>query len=584
MRLRRSFWALHPARASVEVGTAHSFLHSYGFYAVDTWQLSNKLTLNLGIRWEQPGSYSEVNNLDTVLLPNLATNLPSFTNPVTGTASPTVGGLALVASQQYSQRREEQLHWKLFSPREGFDYRLDSKTVVRGGYGIAFLPAEFTADGPGSSPINSAGTGLSNTPGVTYAGEPTVANPLPNGINQPSGRNPAALTQLLGQGIGSRVPNQPYGYVQQFNFGAERSIDSKTTLAIAYAGSKGTHLVLSQGYTGTGLNIDQLPDQYDSLGGSPGSNTGLFTNVPNPYAGMFSSGGVLNQPTIFEGYLLKPFPQYTGVNETVPRLGASTYNALQVQFTRHFAHGGLIQAAYTYSKLLSNTDNTSSFQDGQGGQGVVQDNTNLHLEKSLSLQDSPQNLVVNYGLDLPFGKGEKYLNGANPALNALVGGWRLTGITTLRSGLPVAFFSGELNYLGYFGAGPIRPNVVAGCKKTLGGSQQSRLDGWFNTTPSMDNLDQKGCFYAPGPTSFGNESRVDSTIRTSGVANWDLSANKIFPVLDGVTGKFTVEAYNLFNRTQFTAPDSTLSDSTFGYVTGQKNLSRVLQIALRFTY
>jgi hypothetical protein len=559
-----------------EVSTTRSVLHSYGFYAVDTWQASNRLTFNLGIRWEQPGSYSEVNNNDTVLLTNLATALPNFTNPVTGTSQPTVGGLALTASPQYPSRREESLHWRLFSPREGFDYRVDEKTVVRGGYGIAFLPAEMTADGPGGSPINSAGTSLSNTPGITYSGEPTVSNPLPNGINQPLGRNPAGLTQLLGQGIGSRIPDQPYGYVQQYNLGVERALDSKSTLSVAFAASKGTHLVLSQGYTGTGINLDQLPDAYDSIGGNPTAGTGLFKQVVNPYAGLFSSGGQRNQPTIFEGYLLEPYPQYTGVSQAVPRKGASTYNALQVSYKRSFVHSGVVQVAYTYAKLISNTDNTSSFEDGQGGQGVVQDNNNIHLDKSVSLQDLTHNLVINYGLDLPFGHGEMFLNNSSALLNAVVGGWRMDGITTLHSGLPVPFVYNGTNYLNqYFGAGPIRPNVVAGCSKHTGGSAQSRAAaGWFNTA----------CFTAPGVFSFGNESRVDSNIRGGGAANFDLSANKTFNVYEGVTGKFSVEAFNLFNRTQFGAPDSGLGDGAFGIVTSQHNLPRVLQLALRISY
>jgi hypothetical protein len=552
-----------------EVATVHSFLHSYGFYAVDTWQASNKLTLNLGGRWEQPGSYSEVNNLDTVLLPNLATTLPSYTNPISGTSSPTVGGLALVASPQYSPRREETLDWKLVSPRVGFDYRIDDKTVVRAGYGINYLPAEFTADGPGGSPINSAGTSLSNTPGVTYTGEPTVANPLPNGINQPLGRNPAALTQLYGEGIGSRIPNQPYGYVQQYNFGFERQLDSKSVLTVAYAASKGTHLVLSQGYTGTGLNLDQLPDQYDSLGSS------LLTPVTNPYAGQFSSGGVLNQPTVFEGYLLRPFPQYTGVTQTVPRFGSSMYNALQVSYKRTFSHAGQVQLAYTYARLMSNTDNTSSFEDGQGGQGVVQDNTNILPEWSLSLQDLTHNLVINYGVDLPFGHGERFLNGSNGLVNALAGGWRLAGITTIHSGLPVPFQASGTNYLSeYFGAGPIRPNVVAGCSKNVGGSRDSKAAKWFNTA----------CFTQPGLYSFGDESRVDGQIRAAGTANFDASLGKNFKVYEQMTGKFSVESFNLFNRAQFGSPNSSFGSGSFGTVTAQANSPRVLQFALRFTY
>ncbi len=558
-----------------EVGTTRAFLHTYGFYVVDTWQATNKLTFNIGGRWDQPGSYSEVNNLDTVLLPNLATTLPAVRNPLTGVSQPTVGGLALVASPQYSSRREEALHWKLFSPREGFDYRLDNNTVVRGGYGLAYLPAEFTADGPGASPINSAGTTLVNTPGQTYAGAPTVADPLPNGINLPLGRNPIALTQLLGQSIGSRFPYQAYGYVQQFNFGIERQLDSQSTLSVAYAGSKGTHLVLSQGFTGTGLNLDQLPDQYDVLGGNPATGTGLFTPEPNPFAGQFSSGGQLDQPTVYEGYLLKPFPQYTGVTQTVPRYGDSTYNALQALYTRHFSHGGIVQAAYTYAKLISNTDNTSSFEDGQGGEGVVQDNDNLKAEKSVSLQDVRHNLVINYGVDLPFGHGQEYLNGSSKFVNAMVGGWRLNGITTYQSGLPVPFQAGGTNYLAqYFGSGPIRPNVVPGCKKTVSGSEQSKAASWFN----------KACFTQPGVLSFGDESRVDSQVRAAGVANWDVSTSKSFHMTNRVVGLFTVQAFNVFNRAQFSAPDSNLTDAAYGTVTSEKNLPRVLQFAFQVNY
>jgi len=378
---------------------------------------------------------------------------------------------------------------------------------------------------------------------------------------------------LLGQGIGSRIPDEPYGYVQQFNFGVERALDSKSTLTVAWAGAKGTHLVLSQGYTGTGLNRNQLPDAYDSIGGSAAAGTGLFTPVANPFSGQFSSGGQLDQPTVFEGYLLKPYPQYTSVNQSVPRYGASTYEALQASYVRRFSHSGLVQVAYTYAKLLSNTDNTSSFEDGQGGQGVVQDNNNIHADKSISLQDLTHNLVINYGIDLPFGHGQTYLSGSNAVVNAVVGGWRVNGITTLHSGLPIPFATNG-NYLSnYFGSGPIRPNVVPGCKKNVGGSQQSKAAEWFNTA----------CFVDPEFT-FGDERRVDSNVRSAGAANFDFSANKMFPVYERVTGKFSVETFNLFNRAQFAAPDSNVNDAAYGTVTRQNNLPRTLQFAMRFSF
>jgi hypothetical protein len=555
-----------------EVGTWRALLHSYGFYATDTWQVTGKLTANLGVRWDQPGSYSEVNDLDTILNPTLATNLGSVTNPVTGNSAPIVGGLVYVNSSLYASRREESQHWKLFSPRIGLNYRADSSTVFRGGYGVSFLPAEITADSPGAAPINSASTGLSNTPGGVV--NTTVANPLPNGILLPSGRMPAALTAVLGQGIGSRIPNQPYGYVQQWNLGTEHAFGSKTSMTVSYAGAKGTHLTLSQGYTGTGLNLNQLPDQYNSIGGSAGLGTGLFKPVSNPLYGKIPAGGQLGGPTILEGYLLKPFPQYTGVNQTVPRYGSSTYEALQATFNRRFEHGGLVQVAYTWAKLLSNTENTSSFQDGQGGQGVVQDNYNLRAEKSISMQDLTHNLVINYGVDLPFGHGQKYLGGSNAVVNAVVGGWRVNGITTFHSGLPLPFSTSGNSLSNYFGSGPIRPNVVAGCNKQIGGSAQGRVNSWFN----------KACFTVPGDFTFGNESRVDNKLRSAGAANFDFSANKSFPLYEKITGKFSIEAFNLFNRAQFGAPDTNLNDGGYGTVTHQANTPRVLQAALRLSF
>ncbi len=173
----------------------------------------------------------------------------------------------------------------------------------------------------------------------------------------------------------------------------------------------------------------------------------------------------------------------------------------------------------------------------------------------------------------------------------MIGGWRMNGITTLHSGLPVAFQTGGnqyTNYLGQFGAGPIRPNVVPGCNKNVSGTQQSKAAQWFNPA----------CFTLPGPFAFGNERRVDSNIRSAGAANFDLSANKGFPVYDRITAKFSVEAFNLFNRAQFGPPDSGVTDGTpqfngagtllygsnFGVVTRQQNGPRVLQLALRLSF
>ncbi len=331
-----------------EAGSFRAILHPYGIYATDTWQTTKNLTLNLGIRYDQPSAYTERDNNNTVLQPNATCALANctITNPVTSASQTLKGNLVFVASPQYTSRREENLHWDLFSPRVGLAYRIDDKTVVRSGFGISFLPAEVTADSPSGSPINSATTSFTNTPGAASVN--TVANPFPSPILQPTGRAPAGLTALLGQSIGSRIPIQPYGSSQQWNLGFERALDSKSSLSIFYAGAKGTHLVISSSYTGTGLNLNQIPDQY-LPGGSAGivSNkavgtagttgyvapTGLYAVVKNPLYPAINTGG----PARFLDHPRRqPAAALSAVSGGKP--GHAAFRQLQLRSAAEFIH------------------------------------------------------------------------------------------------------------------------------------------------------------------------------------------------------------------------------------------------------
>ena len=562
-----------PSSASIQqLDTWRAFLHNYGLFVSDTFQATSKLTITAGFHWEQPGSYSEERNLDTILQPDAAVTvggLSSIRNPVSGATLPLTGQLVFVDSPQYASRREEALHWKLFSPRLGFAFRADPRTVLRSGYGISFFPSEMTADSPGASPINAAFTGITNPP----PGNPliiTVDNPLPNGIHLPSGRSQAGLDAALGQSIIGRIPNQAYGYSQQWNLALERALDEHSTAAIAYAGSKGTHLILSLTYTGTGLNLNQLPDAYDSLGPA------LLTQVRNPFYGILPAGTTMGAPTVAEGYLLMPHPQYPGgLFQSVPRDGDSSYHALQATYIRHFGHAGNLQGAYTWGKLLSNTENTSAFEDGQGGIAVVQDNYNLKAEKAVSEEDIANNLVISYGLDLPFGQDQPWLSHIHGAANAVLGGWRVNGITKLRSGLPLALIAAG-NGLSQFGAGAIRPDYTPGCNKSVPGPPHSaaRANQWFNTA----------CFTQPANFSFGNEPRVDPRLKSEGEDNFDLSINKSFNVAERTRLKFSTEIFNLFNHARFAEPNVNMSSPGFGQVQNQSNLPRTVQFALRLTF
>jgi hypothetical protein len=545
---------------------AHSTVDSYAAYVADTFQATKDLTLNLGLRWEEPGSYMEKNGYDTVLLTNASDPLGSIANPVTGDTQQLKGQLALVSSPEYSSSREQSLHWDLFAPRVGFAYRASYDTVVRGAYGIDYLPPSLAQQGPTVSTFNTSGTSIINTPGQILT---TVSNPLPNGIILPPPRSQAALQAFEGQTIASPVPNQSYGYVQQWNFGIEHPLLHNGVLKVAYAGAKGTHLYLQGGGTFSYYNINQLPDQYDSMGAA------LLNTVSNPlYGKVPASAGTLGAPTIAEGFLLKPFPQFQQVQVVAPTKGFSDYNALQSSYQYRMPGQGELLISYTWSKILSNTDSIINFLD-PAPTGAVQDFDNLKAEKSLSSYDVPQNLVISYSSPLPFGSQERYFNNLHGFTGGLISGWRASGITTFQAGTPLAFNSIAPNDLSQlFGAGTIRPNVVQGCHLPVGGSGVSRLNQWFN--PS--------CFTSPGPFSFGDEPRTDGRVRTQGMDNWDFSLDKVTSLTERVKLEFDAQAFNIFNRVQFGAPVTSVGSPLLGVVSSQVNQPRTLQFAGRVSF
>src|SRR5689334_19694626 len=154
----------------------------------------------------------------------------------------------------------------------------------------------------------------------------------------------------------------------------------------------------------------------------------------------------------------------------------------------------------------------------------------------------------------------------------LVSGWGLNGITTFQSGVPHSFKMATTNTHS-FGGTP-RPNVLAGCDKLTGGAAQSRLNNWFNPA----------CFSAPPAFTFGSESRTDPTLRAAGVNNWDFAIFKNTVISERTALQFRAEVFNLSNRVQFSAPNTTAGSTTFGVVTGQANNPRLVQLALRLKF
>jgi outer membrane receptor protein involved in Fe transport len=560
------------------VGGSRAYFTNYGFFVDDTFQASRKLTITAGLRWDQPSTFSEANNNDTVFLPKQASPLGPFLNPVTHQTQQLVGNVAIVGTPSWSSQREDNLHWKLFSPRLGLAYRLTDKTVLRAAYGISYPPSTLSQDGPNLSPVNLAPTTVTN-------GSATVANPFPNGLNQPLRRS-ATPGAFYGQAIfAMHVPGDNAAYVQQWNAAVEQQIGKDASLTVAYAGSKGTHLLLQGWATVSNTNLNQLPDQYFSM--TPAQ---LQAPVANPFFGKITTpGSPLSAPTVATGQLLLPFPQYQRVLFLDPHEGTSSYHSLQASFMKRFGSKGILSVAYTWSRLMSNTDSSSAFLDeGFIFGGSTQDNNHLNHEYSVSSYDVPQNLSVGYGVDLPFGRNKRFMSDAHGVLNGIIGGWRVNGITTARSGVPISayqFFPGSAlsqfgGGQGYFGAQGLwmRPDLVPGCNLNVSGSPEQRAaKGWFNTA----------CFTPVNTANvvrFGNEPRNVSAVRMDPTDNWDFSIAKRNDITEHVYLQFTAEFFNAFNHVRFGTPNEQVGTPTFGIVTSQVNPPRAIQFGLRLGF
>jgi Carboxypeptidase regulatory-like domain len=541
------------ASGSVVTPSPYSYRNYYaGIYASDTWQAGKKLTVNYGLRWELPFPSVERYDRFTNLLPNApspiaqAAGLPNL-----------VGRLGLVNSPDNSSRYAAATHLSLLAPRLGLAYRLNGKTVIRSGYGIFYVQN----DGTGGSQLTSVTQSWVPTVDGELTPVTTFSNPYPTGLIQPPQRNPNFQTLLLGTSISAPIQGtaaQHFGYLQQWNFNVERELAEGMALEVAYAGSKGTHLV-------GGPALDQLPDQYLSLG------TGVLQNqVANPFYNIIPFG-TLAQPKVAYGQLLRPYPQYTGVTASNDGNRDTVYHSMQVKLEKRFRQGGTVLAAYTWSKNIGDIETGMSWLEA-GPLAGIQNNNNLRQERAVSGFDTPHRLIVSYVYDLPLGKGKTFLTNLNPAGEKLLGGWGINGISTFQAGFPLTLTT-STNATNSFGGGS-RPNFVSGCDAVVSGSSQSRLNDWFNTS----------CFVAPSASTFGNLGRTLTSVRTAGIANYDLSVFKAVNITERFKLQFRTEFFNIFNRVQFGPPGEVKGNAQFGVVSSQLNLPRLVQFALRLNY
>jgi hypothetical protein len=543
-----SFLLGNPASGSVDNTPSISISYRYfGAYVQDDFRVNSKLSLNFGLRWEVETARNERYNRLSWFDPTVPAPIGAqvgIPNLVGGLQFPGVNG---------NPARQKLTNYGNLGPRFGFAYNVLPKTVIRGGYGLFYLPA--TGDDQGTN-LGASGFFVSTTFNSSLNGgilpADNLANPFPKGINQPTGST-SGLNTLIGQDLVSVYHSDRSAYAQEWNVDVQQQFPRNILLDVAYAGNKGTHLPLD-------IQADQLNDQYLPLGQS------LLNLVPNPFYGIVTTGP-LSSSTVAAGQLLRPFPQFNSVNIRAVRRGDSIYHALQLKVERRFSGGLSLLAAYTYSKAITDAGSRLTINFANPG---VQNSNNLRSERALANFDTPQRLVLSYNWELPFGPGKKLLNGGGKVAGMIAGGWQLNGVTTFQNGQPLGLTT-SVNNTHSLGGGS-RPNNN-GTSAKLSGSTESRLNGYFNTA----------VFSAPPAFTFGNTSRTLPDVFAPGTKNWDISIMKNNRFKEHYNLQFRTEFFNGFNLVNFGAPGTTQGTASFGVIGGAAD-GRVIQFGLKLLF
>lgn len=537
-----------PASGTAGISAADTVSLKYNaMFVQHDWKVNQKLTLNLGLRWDKDGSPTDRYNVFVNFDPTAASPLTVPGLNVKGAlAYPGVGGRSrsLLSSPNTN-----------FQPRFGLAYQYDDKTVVRAAYGIAYVPSTQAAYS-GSTLGFSATTPMitSNDGGRTPAN--TLSNPFPNGLTQPSGSSLGGLTGV-GNSVTASLFNLNRGYTEQWNVTLQRQQFKNWLFELGYVGNHGVHMFMYN------QNLNWLPDSVFNQYGSS-----LNTTVANPFFGVIKSGP-LASATVQQAQLLLPYPQYTALPGTLQGglvtpfsyAGSSIYHAGTAKVERRFSNGLSVLAAYSKSKMIDIGDNLSQVRPGGVTGTGVQDWSNLKAERSKSLYDVPQRLVITALYELPFGKS------GNKIYKNAIGGWQANAIATFQSGLPIPLqFPTSV-------AGADRPSVIAGVSDK---PATQTLNQWFNTA----------AFTAPAPFTYGTVSRTLPDISGDGLVNLDFSLFKNFTVGEKYKMQFRTEAFNLTNTPTFEIPGTTFGTPTFGVVSAQAFTPkpRIVQLGLRMTF
>ena len=546
-----------PTSGGVQTGTPRTEQYRYyAAYVQDDWKLSSRATLNLGLRWDYQPPVTVQDNLTVSGFDFQATNplqsrLPqgaATINPATGQALLLKGGL-LFANRGGPQKPFKS-DWNNIQPRIGFTYKVNDWLIARSNYGRSYLGLSssgqngvYLTDFQRTTPFIAF-----NPDGVTPA--TPWSNPYPSGFLQPLAGEQQLLTAL---GTTPTIPNPDFEipYTDQWMAGVDVQLPWNIGLDVAYVGNRVSKL-------GVTRNVNIIPrSEQDKgiarLGGTPGYLTQTF---PNPFANLIPGQG-LNAAMVARSQLLRPYPQFTGLNMNRLNLGSAYYNALEAGATKRYTNGVMFAVNYTLMKLEDALNFVTNYD--------------AKPYRDLQVDQRRHRLVITTLVDLPFGPGKPIGRDTTGFVGALIGGWQFNTIGEIQSGRP----------LGLNGSAILLDDDVS-----LPKSEQS-FTRWFdNSTASNRRPDGTFAWDVIGQNDYRQVGFRFHDVNEPTEPLWSFSVFKNTRVGGNVNMQIRVETFNVFNVRVYGGPNTDPASANFGIVStaSQVNFARTTQIGVRLQF
>jgi hypothetical protein len=536
-----------------------------GFFIQDDWKVNQKLTLNMGLRYEWSTPFVERFN---------RLQWPDFSGD-TGVDVPGLGRLKGTTVFATNEQRSVYPDRNNLGPRLGLAYRLNDKTVLRAGAGMYFgLNPATNYQYVGSAFYKRYDETFSKDDNITrYA---TLSNLFPDGVTGPEGTQHGKLARWGYSNSSTIDEGFRNAEIYQWNFGVQRELAGGILIDINYSASRSNHLAWGWGGAVRSQNFVSKADR------EKWGKQGLSELVPNPFQPFFvgpdavydAPDSIYSDSEIPRRNLLRPYPQFNGTFAGMARpIANARYNALQIRFEKRYSYGLNFTGNYTFSKMKDDTSfgsNAWLLNDDEAGIGNLQDPTNHAPEYGVGFSDTPHRFVVALSYELPFGRGKHFGTNMARALDYVVGGWKANSFVTFQSGNPVGVRM-DFNRLQ---DGAQRPNVSGDPR---GASIQDVVDG-------NGNYFNDAAFSDPGDQVPGNAPRYFDNARTQGIRNLDFSVFKSIKFREKMQLEIHAEFFNFTNTPRFGRPGYFYGADDFGLISSMANSPRRGQIGFRFTY